>query len=246
MDFVAILGICVAMGAILLGQHLEGGHIQSLANGPAILIVLGGTIGAVMVETPMKILFRSLRIVFWIVVPPYIDFKEMVEKCVSWGAKARKEGLLGLEATMEEEQDTFSKKGLQLLVDGSEPSLIRNMLELDIDTQEQSDLLAAKVFESMGGYSPTIGIIGAVLGLIHVMGNLNDPSKLGSGIAVAFVATIYGVGLANIFFLPISAKLNKIAHRQARLKSMIVEGIVAIAEGVNPRVIEMKLSNFEH
>lgn len=246
MDIIGLLGIVVAITAILLGQHLEGGHLSSLVNGPAILIVFGGTLGAVLLETPRKILWRAVSILMWIIVPPKQHFQEIIEKCVSWSSKARKEGLLGLESMIEEEQDPFCRRALELLVDGSEETTLRSMLELDMDAIEHRDLLAAKVFESMGGYSPTIGIIGAVLGLIHVMGNLSDPSKLGGGIAVAFVATIYGVGLANLLFLPISAKLNKLIHRQSRLKMMVLEGVISISEGINPRVIESKLSSFEH
>lgn len=157
---------------------------------------------------------------------------------------ARKEGLLGLEAVADAEPDPYARKGLQLLVDGAEPESIRSILEVDLYTQEARDIQAAKVFESMGGYAPTIGIIGAVMGLIHVMGNLADPSMLGSGIAVAFVATIYGVGFANLLLLPMGNKLKSIALRQSRYREMLLEGILSIAEGENPRSIELKLQGF--
>ncbi|MCY1448882.1 Chemotaxis protein PomA [compost metagenome] len=163
---------------------------------------------------------------------------------VNWSLTARKEGLLGLEGIADAEPDNYARKGLQLLVDGAEPEAIRSILEVDFYTQESRDVEASKVFESMGGYAPTIGIIGAVMGLIHVMGNLGDPSQLGNGIAVAFVATIYGVASANLVLLPIAAKLKAIALRQSRYREMLLEGLLSIAEGENPRSIELKLQGF--
>jgi chemotaxis protein MotA len=157
---------------------------------------------------------------------------------------ARKEGLLGLENAADKERDLFIRKGMQLLVDGSEPEVIRAVLEVELDIREQRDIQAAKVFEGMGGYSPTIGIIGAVMGLIHVMQNLADPSKLGSGIATAFVATIYGVGLANLFLLPFGNKMKTLALNKSQYREMLIEGIVSIAEGENPRNIESKLQGY--
>lgn len=157
---------------------------------------------------------------------------------------ARKEGLLGLEAVSEGEPDLFVRKGLQLLVDGSEPDAIRSILEVELYAKEHHDTQAAKVFEAGGGYAPTIGIIGAVMGLIHVMQNLSDPSKLGSGIATAFVATIYGVGAANLFLLPIASKLKSVIHGQSQYREMVIEGIISITEGENPRDIEAKLRGY--
>jgi len=151
--------------------------------------------------------------------------------------------LLGLESVSETEPDPFTRKGLRLLVDGSEPEVIRSILETEIEAREHRDIQAAKVFEGMGGYAPTLGILGAVLGLIHVMENLSDPSRLGPGIAVAFVATIYGVGLANLVLLPAANKLKSIAYARSRLREMITEGIVAIAQGENPRNIELRLQS---
>jgi chemotaxis protein MotA len=165
---------------------------------------------------------------------------------VEWSQRARKEGLLGLEDVYEKEQDGFVRKGLQLLVDGSEPETIRHVLEVEMENREHLDTQAAKMFEGMGGYTPTIGIIGAVMGLIHVMQNLADPEKLGSGIATAFVATIYGVGLANLFLLPFANKLKSLVRREVQFRELVIEGIVAIAEGENPRNIEAKLQGFLH
>jgi chemotaxis protein MotA len=185
-----------------------------------------------------------MQILAWIFFPPRVDLAGGIDRVVNWSLTARKEGLLGLEGVADAEPDSYSRKGLQLLVDGAEPEAIRSILEVDFYTQESRDIEAAKVFESMGGYAPTIGIIGAVMGLIHVMGNLADPTQLGSGIAVAFVATIYGVASANLILLPVAAKLKSIALRQSRYREMLLEGILSIAEGENPRSIELKLQGF--
>jgi chemotaxis protein MotA len=244
MDILTIVGVFVGIGAILVGQSLEGGNIDSLLNGPAILIVLGGTMGAVMIQAPLSTFLYSLRMSAWLVFPPKLAALTSVENIISWSNIARKEGLLGLEVVVESEQDPFSRKGLQLLVDGSEPEVIRSILEVEIDSDEKAALDAARIYEIMGGYTPTIGIIGAVLGLIHVMQNLADPSSLGAGIATAFVATIYGVGLANLLLLPIGGKLKGIIGQQSRMREMIVEGLISIAEGENPRNIETKLNGY--
>lgn len=244
MDILSILGVIIAFGAIIGGNALEGGEVDSLLNGPAIVIVLGGTVGAILLQTPLLTFLHALRTAGGVFLPRQSDLKPAIKKMVDWSNIARKEGLLGLEALAEKEPDLFIRKGMQLLVDGSEPEVIRSILEVEIDSREQSDMQAAKVFESMGGYSPTIGIIGAVMGLIHVMQNLADPSKLGSGIATAFVATIYGVGLANLFLLPFGNKMKSLAQARAHYREMLVEGIVSIAEGENPRNIETKLQGY--
>ncbi len=244
MDFLTVVGAIMALGAIIGGNLLEGGHVGSLLQLTAGVIVMGGTIGAIMVQTPLPIFLRSLKLVIWMIFPPKLAQEEAIEKIVNWSNIARKEGLLGLEPLTETEPEPFSRKGLQLLVDGSEPETIRSILEVELDSQEHADTQAAKVYEGMGGYAPTIGIIGAVMGLIHVMNNLADPSKLGAGIAVAFVATIYGVGLANIFFLPMGNKLKSYIHKQSKFREMIIEGIISIAEGENPRNIETKLKGY--
>lgn len=244
MDPLSVIGIVVAFGAILFGQHLEGGHIASLLNGPAILIVAGGTVGAVMLQSPLQVFVRAMRMSIWVLVPPTQPITESIEKIVAWSQSCRKEGLLGLETYAEEETDPFARKGLQLLVDGGEPESIRAALEVELGVREQKDMQAAKVYDGLGGYCPTVGIIGAVMGLIHVMGNLADPSKLGGGIAVAFVATIYGVGLANLLFLPAANKLKNLITQQTHFREMVVEGIVAIAEGENPRNIENRLLGY--
>lgn len=246
MDIMTIAGVIAAFAAILVGQYLEGGHISSLLNGPAMLIVFGGTLGAVMVQTPLNVFFRAMQMLEWMVRPPVNPIEETIDKIIAWSNASRKEGLLGLEPLVEQESDPFTRKGLQLLVDGSEPDAIRGTLEVELSSKEHLDLSAAKVYEGLGGYCPTVGIIGAVMGLIHVMGNLADPTKLGSGIAVAFVATIYGVGLANLFFLPAATKLKNLVTSQSQFREMLIEGLASIAEGENPRNIEARLAGYVH
>lgn len=243
-DLLSVFGLFLGIGAIILGQFLEGGHLATLVNGPAALIVLGGTFGAVMLQSPSNIFLRGLKMFSWVFIPPRYHIEETIIRIVDWSSVARKEGLLGLELVAEEEEDLFARKGLELLVDGSEPEVMRSIMELEIDAKEDFDILAAKIYESMGGFSPTIGIIGAVMGLIHVMGNLSDPSKLGGGIAVAFVATIYGVGLANLILIPIATKLKILVSNEVNYREMVVEGLVSIAEGENPRNIQRKLEGY--
>ncbi len=244
MDFLTLAGATMAVGAIIGGNLLEGGHTDSLMQATAFLIVMGGTLGAVMVQTPLKTFVHAMKRSVWVVLPPKVAANEMVDKILEWSQIARREGLLGLQDISDEEKDEFSKKGLQMLVDGNEPEVIRTVMETDLSVSEAKDVGAAKVFEGFGGYSPTIGIIGAVMGLIHVMNNLADPSALGPGIAVAFVATIYGVGLANIFFLPMASKLKSIVSEQVQFREMIIDGLVSVAEGENPRSIESKLQSY--
>jgi chemotaxis protein MotA len=244
MDFLSFIGVAIAFAAILGGNWLEGGHLDTLANGPAMVIVLGGSIGAVLLQTPMRIFMRSMRMLGTVFIPPKRGLEETIAKLVGWSKVARKDGLLGLERVIERESDLFVRKGMQLLVDGNEPDEIRHALEVELDSRERSDLQASKVLEAMGGYSPTIGIIGAVMGLIHVMQNLSDPSKLGSGIATAFVATIYGVGLANLFLLPMGNKMKAYVLQESHYRELVIEGLVAISEGENPRQIETRLQGF--
>jgi chemotaxis protein MotA len=244
MDLLSIVGVLLGFAVVIGGNFIEGGSIHSLLNGPAALIVIGGTLAAAILQTPKQSLKRALSIFNWVFVPPHLPFKDGVVKLVRWANAARKDGLLGLEKIAESEKDAFAKKGLRLLVDGCEPEALRRILESDLILDEQRDMDAIKFYESMGGYAPTIGIIGAVMGLIHVMNNLADPALLGPGIAVAFVATIYGVALANLFFLPISNKLRTCVNDRSQYRELIIEGIIAIADGENPRSIELKLSGY--
>ncbi|MEH6358418.1 MAG: flagellar motor protein [Pseudomonadales bacterium] len=247
MDVLSIVGIVLAFAAILGGNFIEGGDFGALFNLPAGMIVIGGTLGAAILHTSWSSVTRALQIFFWVFKPPSQNIHKTVDKILHWSMTARKEGLLGLEIIVETEKEYFAEKGLRLLVDGTEPDAIRSAMEVDLFLRESRDLKAARFFESMGGYAPTIGIIGAVMGLIHVMRNLADPSQLGAGIATAFVATIYGVGLANLLFLPIASKLKGVVGQQYQYHEMIIEGVIAIAEGENPRSIEMKLQGYlEH
>jgi chemotaxis protein MotA len=244
MDLLSFMGVAIAFAAVLGGNWLEGGHLDTLANGPAMVIVLGGSIGAVLLQTPMQVFLRSMRMLGMVFIPPKRVLEDTIHKLVEWSKVARKDGLLGLEKAVQSEADLFVRKGMQLLVDGNEPDEIRHTLEVELDSRERFDLQAGKVLEAMGGYSPTIGIIGAVMGLIHVMQNLSDPSKLGSGIATAFVATIYGVGLANLFLLPMANKLKAYVMQESHYRELVIEGLVAISEGENPRQIETRLQGF--
>ncbi len=244
MDTISLIGIALGVGAILGGQYLEGGHIGSLLQPTAFAIVMGGTFGAVMLQSPLPVFVRGLKMAKWVFSPPQVAQDEFIERIVDWSQTARREGLLSLEGFLAELSDPLMRKGLQLLVDGAEPDRLREVLEVEIYAREDQMKLAAKVWESAGGYSPTIGILGAVMGLIHVMENLSDPSKLGAGIAVAFVATIYGVGFANLFFLPIAKKLLAHISRQTLIREMFVDGLIGIANGDNPRIIESRLNGY--
>ncbi len=244
MDILSFIGVIIGFAALLGGNLLEGGQWSSLVNGPAALIVLGGTLGASILQTPKNGLKRALSLFIWIVNPPRQQFNIAIKQVVKWANAARRDGLLGLENISDKEQDLFARKGLQLLVDGSERDVIRHVMETDLIVAEQRDHEAVQFYESMGGYAPTIGIIGAVIGLIHVMQHLNDPAELGPGIAVAFVATIYGVGLANLLLLPMANKLKACIREKSQYRELIIEGIIAIADGENPRAIERKLSGY--
>lgn len=246
MDSLSLLGLCVGILAIVLGNMAEGGSIWVLFNLPAAVIVIGGTFGAALLQTPKNNLSPALHMLRWILFPPENSYKENQEKIINWATMARREGLLGLENIIEYEKNTFAKKGLEMLVDGYEPLIIRDALNNDRLLTEMRAIDAAKVYEAMGGYAPTIGILGAVLGLIQVMSHLSDPSQLGSGIAVAFVATIYGVGFANLILLPVANKLKALVIENSIQQDMFIEGVVGIAEGENPRSIALKISGYQH
>ncbi|HZS11035.1 MAG TPA: flagellar motor protein, partial [Nitrospirales bacterium] len=201
-----IVGVVLALGSILGGQMLEGGHIGSILQMTAFMIVIGGTLGAVCVQNPMPVVLKSAAMISLAFFDPKHDSKGDIARIVELANLSRKQGLLALEGKLKEIKDPFFRKGVQLIVDGTEAKMIQEILELEVEHHEEEGVTAAKVWEAAGGYAPTVGILGAVLGLIHVMENLADPSKLGSGIATAFVATIYGVGSANILFLPIANK----------------------------------------
>ena len=244
MDKLTIAGLFVAITAIYLGFILDGGSLAALFELPAFIIVFGGTLGAVMLQSSSAQFLHALSLLKWIFYPPKYDINQGIDSIVSWSEKARESGYLSLENIAEEEQDFYTNKALNLLVDGIEVDNLRISLELDLDLYREHNLRSAHVFESMGGYSPTIGILGAVLGLIHAMSNLTDPTLLGQGIATAFIATIYGVGFANLIYLPVANKIKAIIHQQTMYREMIAEGLISIALAENPHAIENKLSAF--
>ncbi|MBZ4040465.1 flagellar motor protein [Novilysobacter selenitireducens] len=246
MDRLSVIGVVLALIALVGGSVLKGAGISGLWNPAAFVIVIVGTIASILLQTPMATFKRALKIVRWVFQPPAQDTTSVIGKIVEWSTTARKQGLLGLEAEVQSLEDPFLRKGLQMVVDGVEPESIRQMLEIELHGQSDRDLSAAKVFEGMGIYAPTLGIIGAVLGLMAVMKNLADPSKLGPGIAAAFTATIYGIGAANLMLLPMASKLKGLVNHQTQEREMIVEGLIAIAQGENPRNIEARLNGFIH
>lgn len=244
MDKISVAGLVIGLVAIVGGQLLEGGHVGSLVQPTALLIVVGGTLGAVLLQSPFRIFKQGIRMAKWVWVPPVIEQKRLIDQIGTWSQVSRREGLLALENFITQVKDPFTKKGLQMLVDGADPERLRELLEVEITAYEDDLHQSARIWESAGGYSPTIGILGAVMGLIHVMENLTDPSRLGAGIAVAFVATIYGVGLANLIYLPIAGKLKYYIHRMVAAREMLVDGLVGIAVGDNPRIIESRLRGY--
>lgn len=241
MDWASLAGLALGVAGILSGQALEGGHIGSLVQPAAFVIVVIGTMGAVLLQSGMATFLRGAIMLRWIFVPPEDKSHSLARDVTQWSATARREGLLSLERYVESVKDGFTVKGLRLIVDGIDPYKIREILDVDISTYERRERQAVKIWEAAGGYAPTIGILGAVLGLIQVMENLTDPSKLGGGIAVAFVATIYGVGLANLVFLPISNKLKTIVADEVRRREMLTDVFCSVANGDNARVIEERI-----
>jgi len=246
MQMMTPIGVVLAIATILGGIVLKGSGVHALWSAAALVVVFVGTGSAILVQTPATTLKRALRMLPWVVQPPKSDAPALIKQVVGWSDLARRQGLLGLEPQLDKERDQFVKKGLQLLVDGSEPDTIRGILGAEMDGRRHADLIAAKVFESAGTYAPTMGIIGAVMGLMAVMEHLSEPGKLGPGIAGAFVSTVYGIASANLLLLPLANKLKGLVNEHARLREMLIEGMVAIAEGENPRHIEAKLQGFCH
>ena len=246
MDILSVVGFILAMVAVLVGAVLKGAGLKALLSAAAFMIVFVGTFASIFIQTPLPVFKLAMNRVSWIFKPPQMQAEALIQKIIEWSNIARKQGLLGLEPMIKQEEDSFVQKGLQLVVDGSEPDAIRGIMEVEMGVREHADNRAAKVWEGMGIYAPTLGIIGAVLGLMAVMQNLADPSKLGTGIAAAFTATIYGIGLANLFFLPMAGKLKGIVAEQSQVREMIIEGMISIAQGENPRAIESKLHGYLH
>lgn len=244
MDRISTIGTILGFVVIILGTVLKGSTVEALWNPAAFVIVFFGTLAALLVQNQGKVIRHALMMMKLIYRPPQHQPHDLISRIIGWSEITRRQGLLGLEPHIDAESDPFISKGLQLLVDGGEPDTIRSVLEVDLDTREAIDLAGAKVYENAGIYSPTLGIIGAVMGLMAVMQNLADPSKLGHGIAAAFVATIYGVALANLFMLPMAARLKALVGKQSQMREILIEGLVSIAQGDNPRQIESRLQGY--
>ncbi len=243
-DLATISGIGLAMAGIIGGLILEKGSIQDVAQGTAAMIVLGGTFGAVLVTTPMANVVRAFRGLGAVFFETTSDTASTIDGLIQYATKARKQGIVSLETEAAAIEDPFLRKALSLAVDGTDLQELRKMMEIDIALSEHTAEAEAKVWDAAGGYAPTIGIIGAVMGLIQVMKHLEDIKEVGHGIAVAFVATVYGVGSANIFFLPAATKLRTRMHEATLRKDMILEGVIGIVEGLNPTLIRMKLDAY--
>jgi chemotaxis protein MotA len=237
-------GLLLALAGIIGGLTLEGGNINQILQPTAAMIVLGGTLGAVLVSYPLPIVLTSFKRLSAVFFERGRNLETLIEEIAGYAVKARKEGIVSLDSVLQGIQDPFLKKSLMLAVDGTEPKELRKMMELEMDNQAEHEEKLPQVFESAGGYSPTIGIIGAVLGLIQVMQHLDNIAEVGKGIAVAFVATVYGVGAANIFFLPSGGKLRIRIREEQTAREMILEGVIAILEGLNPRMVETKLRGY--
>ena len=244
MDILTILGITVALTSVIGGQILEGGQISTLINAPAFLIVIGGSFGAAMFGSPPRIFLRAMRMLPWVLRPPVHDITMGSNNVVNWCVTVRQQGLLALEDIANNQKDPFLRKALQLLADGTNSVNLRVIMEVDITIKENADIRAVRVFEALGAYCPTLGILGAVLGLIQVMSNLTEPKLLGAGIAVAFVATVYGVAFANLIFIPIARKLREIIRSESHYREMMLDGMIAVAEAENPHNVMLKLEGY--
>lgn len=244
MDITSIIGIILGLLAVFGGALLEGLPISAIVQPTAFIIVFGGMVGAVLLQSPQADLINAVKGLSTIFLGVKEKPVEVSELLVGLALKARKEGILALQSDITSIQDPFLRKGLELMTDGTDPQLLRELLETELGFFEEEIGHAAKVWEGAGGYAPTVGIIGAVLGLIHVMQNLNDPSKLGGGIAVAFVATVYGVGAANLAFIPMGGKLKGNSRTTIMTREMMIEGILSIQAGESPNFIGEKLKVF--
>jgi len=237
-------GVILAIGGILAGLLLEGGNLRQILQPTAAMIVFGGTLGAVMLQFPLPVVLNAVRRLKSVFVATKSNPESTVQRLVTYAQKARREGIVSLDADLAEIEDPFLKKSLMLAVDGTEPDELRKIMELELNNQAEYEEQVPQVFESAGGFAPTIGIIGAVLGLIQVMQHLDKIDEVGRGIAVAFVATIYGVGSANLLYLPVSGKLKSRIREEQITREMTLEGVASILEGMNPHMLETKLHGF--
>jgi chemotaxis protein MotA len=244
MDSTTVGGLLFGIGCLIAALWLEGGHLQQLVNLPAALIVLGGTFGATLIGLSVQQLRDLPHILRQALVRPSIDIPQTIQWLVTLSEKARRDGLLALEADANAASDEFLQRALQLAIDGTDPELVRDILQLEITFLEERHRQGEQVFTSMGGYAPTMGVLGTVMGLIHMLSRIENPSQMGPAIATAFVATLYGVGSANLLFLPIANKLRTRHAEEVLLREVIVEGVLAIQSGENPRIVEQRLRAF--
>jgi chemotaxis protein MotA len=243
-DKASLSGIILALGGILAGLLLEGGNLGQILQPTAAMIVFGGTLGAVMLQFPLATILLAFRQLGSVFVKPQRDPQATIRQLVQYAQKARREGIVSLDAELPQIEDSFLKRSLMLAVDGTEPQELRKMMELELDNQAEYEEQVPQVFEAAGGFAPTVGILGAVLGLIQVMQHLDKIDEVGKGIAVAFVATIYGVGSANLLYLPIAGKMKLRIRDEQIMREMTLEGVASILEGMNPRMLETKLFGF--
>jgi len=244
MDKGSFIGLTVAISGVLFGLVLEGGKIGQILQPTAALIVFGGTLGAVMLQFPVSVVLAAFGSLAGVFLHRSEDTSAVVAEMVGYAQRARKEGIVSLDNELEKIEDPFLKKSLMLAVDGTEPAELRTIMELELENRLEREENLPRVFESAGGFSPTVGIIGAVLGLIQTMQHLDNISEVGRGIAVAFVATIYGVGSANLFFLPVAGKIKIRQGEEHTRRQIVLEGVISILEGMNPRMLETKLLSF--
>lgn len=244
LDLATVGGLLLSVGGIITGMTLEGGSVKEILQPTAALIVFGGTLGAVMITTPLSVLMRAVKAVVAVFLEEQQAPDAVIEEVIGYATKARKNGIVSLEEDAAKAPDRFLRKALNLAVDGTDLQEIHKMMELEMAVEERRAEMSSKVFEAAGGYSPTIGIIGAVLGLIQVMKNLANIDEVGRGIAVAFVATIYGVASANILFLPVGTKIRARTQAAMQIKELMLEGVAGIVEGLNPKLIRTKLEAY--
>ncbi|MGH9560275.1 MAG: flagellar motor protein [Terracidiphilus sp.] len=244
MDKASIAGAFLAIAGIVAGLKIEGGNVGQILQPTAALIVFGGTLGAILLQFPLTTVLAAFRSLAHLFVAPRKEETQLIRELVAFANKARRNGVVSLDADLQAIRDPFLKQALMLAVDGTEPAELRSIMHVTLDSLTEEEEHLPSVFESAGGFSPTIGILGAVLGLIKVMQHLDNITEVGKGIAVAFVATIYGVGIANLFFLPFAGKMRLRIHDHHRRREMMLEGVISILEGMNPRMLEIKLNGF--
>lgn len=245
MDRLVLLLLLGAVSSVIVGHVLEGGSLLALWNVPALLIVFGGSLLALAVQTPYYLVLRSMSLLAWLVAPPHYSLNHLLTKLTTCGNAYRKDGVLGVDRIAQAENDPVMKRALIMLADGQDPSSIEKSIYLEIETHQETDLSAAEVFDNLGGYLPTLGIVGAVLGLMQVLSNLEQPEELGRGIATAFVATFYGVAAANLIAIPIAGRLRGFVQQRSRYHKAMIVGVLAIREGINPQLIRYQLEGMD-